>query len=252
MLICYAQIPSESAQTWYTNALQSLQALQPAWQFKIDSPVADHFVDVGPPDCQVPDREGPYLGHCPLHMQITKQNDGTAKVYLWLSSFSSPYLVKRPPDPPQKAAPAAVAVSNGCDDLCQGLKKAFEARANLFEDLRAAKTTSATSEATVTLPGASQCAIKTAPVPRSDGAGTEYVCYWMETSASAGEARFRDLVSRVQILAPSTWAIRQEDKLEELSGIKVTAWVATVPDAKQEIAVYLSNQSVGLHIRSSR
>lgn len=253
MLICYAQIPQANAESWYLDALPSLQTLQPSWHFKIDSPSADHFVDAGLPDCQLPDREGPYLGHCPLHLQVTKQNDGTAKIYLWISSLSSPYLVNRPPGPPQKAAPAATAASNGCDDLCQGLKKAFEARANLFEDLRTAKTNGATSEATVTLTGATQCAIKTAAaVPRSDGAETQYVCYWVETSTPAGEARFRDLVSRLQVLVPSSWTIRQEDQFEELTGIKATAWLATAPDAKQEIALYLSNQSVGLHIRSSR
>ena len=250
MLICYAQIPSQGAESWYAGALQSLRILQPAWQFKIDSPVTDHFVDAGPPDCAVPGTEGAYLGHCPLHLQATKQNDGTAKVYLWTSSLSSPYLVNRPPAPPKKTAPAAIAVGNGCDDLCQGLKRAFEARASAFEDLRAAKTSGAVSDATITLAGAAQCAVNASSKSRSNDPGTQYVCYWTEASASDAGARFRDLVSRLQVLVPSTWAIRQEAQSEELTGIKVTAWLATAPEAKQEVAVYLSSQSVGLHIKS--
>jgi hypothetical protein len=85
MYICYAQVAYPSAESWYANTLASLRILQPAWQFKIDSPVADHFVDAGPPDCVVPATEGPFLGHCPIHLQITKQADGTAKAYLWTS-----------------------------------------------------------------------------------------------------------------------------------------------------------------------
>jgi hypothetical protein len=250
MLMCYAQIPDASAQSWYVNAWQSLQTLQPAWHFKIDSPVTDHFVDAGPPDCAVPDTEGPYLGHCPLHLQVTKQNDGTTKVYLWVSSLSSPYLGNRPPGPPTKTATAAVAVANGCDDLCQGLKKAFEARASAFEDLRATKTAVDASDTTAKLVGATQCAVNTAAKSGSADAGTQYVCYWTEASALAAETRFRDLISRLQILVPSTWTVRQEDQSEELTGTKVTAWLATSPDAKQEVSLYLSSPSVGLHIKS--
>jgi hypothetical protein len=248
MLICYAQIPDANAQSWYTNTLQSLQTLQPAWHFKIDSPVADHFVDAGPPDCAVPDTEGPYLGHCPLHLQATKQNDGTAKVYLWTSSLSSPYLVNRPPGPAKKAAP--VPVAGGCDDLCQGLKKAFEARVNSFKDLGAATTTGGTSDPTIKLAGAAECAVSAVSKPRSNDTGTQYVCYWPEASSSASDTRFRDLVARLQILVPSTWSIRQEDESEELTGVKVKAWCAAAPDTKQEACTYISGESVGLHIKS--
>src|SRR5271168_2201267 len=45
MYICFAQIPSASAESWYANTVDSLRILQPAWHFKVDSPVADHFVD---------------------------------------------------------------------------------------------------------------------------------------------------------------------------------------------------------------
>jgi hypothetical protein len=248
MLICYAQIPYQGAESWYAVALESLRSLEPAWQFKIDSPAADHFLDAGPPNCVVPDTEGPYLGHCPIHLQATKQNDGTAKVYVWVSSLSSPYLVNRPPGPPKKTTPAPVV--GGCDDLCQGLKRAFEARASAFEDLRAAKTSGAVSDATIKLAGAAQCVVNQISKSGSNDAGTQYLCYWTEASASDADARFRDLVSRLQVLVPSTWAIRQEGQSEELTGIRVTAWLGTAPGAKQEVAVYLSSQSVGLHIKS--
>jgi hypothetical protein len=250
MLICYAEIPYQGQESWYASVLQSLRILQPAWQFKSDSPAADHFVDAGPPDCVVPGTEGPYLGHCPLHLQATKQSDGTAKVYLWTSSLSSPYLVNRPPAPPKKTAPAAGTVANGCDDLCQGLKRAFEARVSAFEDLRGAKTSGAVSDVTIKLAGAVHCAVNATSKSRSNDAGTQYVCYWTEASALEADARFRDLVSRLQVLVPSTWAIQQEDQLEELTGIKVPAWLATAPEGKQEVALYRLSQSVGLHIKS--
>jgi hypothetical protein len=248
MYICYAQIPYANAETWYTNALGSARILQPTWQFKIESPVADHFVDAGLPDCSLPGTDGPYLGHCPLHLQLTKQTDGTAKLYLWMSSLSSPYLVNRPPGPPPKAAPAPIA--GGCDDLCQGLKKAFEARASAFEDLRAAKGSAGASEATIKLAGAADCAVSTISKPSSNELGAQYVCYWQETSASAADTRFRDLGSRLQILAPSDWVIRQDDQSEELTGAKVKAWCSVAADNKQEMCIYISGESVGLHFKT--
>jgi hypothetical protein len=248
MYICYAQIPYASAEIWYANALASLRILQPTWQFKIDSPVADHFVDAGLPDCSLPGTDGPYLGLCPLHLQITKQADGTAKLYLWMSSLSSPYLVNRPPGPPPKAVPAPVA--GGCDDLCQGLKKAFEARANSFEDIRAAKASGGVSDATVKLAGAAECAITATSKAHSNELGSQYVCSWSEASASAADTIFRDLEARLQILAPSNWSIHQDDQAEELTGAKVKAWCAVAPDSKQEVCIYISAESVGLHIRT--
>jgi hypothetical protein len=248
MYICYAQIPYTSAETWYTNALASIRILQPTWVLKIESPVDDHFVDAGLPDCSLPGTDGPYLGHCPLHLQLTKQSDGTAKLYLWMSSLSSPYLVNRPPGPPPKAAPAPIA--GGCDDLCQGLKKAFEARASDFEDLRAAKGSAGVSEATIKLAGAADCAVNAVSKSLSNELGAQYVCYWQETSASAADMRFRDLGSRLQILAPSNWVIRQDDQSEELTGAKVKAWCAVAADNKQEMCTYISGGSVGLHFKT--
>jgi hypothetical protein len=247
MYICFAQIPYASAESWYTSTLESLRILQPTWHFKIDSPVADHFVDAGLPDCDVPATEGPYLGHCPLHLQITKQTDGTAKVYLLMSSLSSPYLVNRPPGPPPpKAVPAPIA--GGCDDLCQGLKKAFEARTNSFEDVHSAKAGGGMSDATVTLAGAADCGVGATAKSHSSVLGMEYACYWPESSASAADTRFRDLASRLQVLAPSNWSVHQEDQSEELTGARVKAWCAVAPDSKQEVCTYLSGESVGLHI----
>jgi hypothetical protein len=253
MYICYAQVPYPSAESWYTNTLESLRILQPTWHFKVESPVADHFVDAGPPDCEVPATEGPYLGHCPLHLQITKQTDGTAKAYLWISSLSSPYLVNRLPGPPSKAAPAPVAgpVGGGCDDLCQGLKKAFEARMGGFEEIRAAKASGGMSDATIKLAGAAECTVNAASKSHSTELGAQYVCYWSEASASAADTRFRDLASRLQVLAPSNWSVRQEYQSEELTGAKVKAWCAVGPENKQEACTYISGESVGLHIKSS-
>jgi hypothetical protein len=248
MYICYAQIPYSSAASWYANTLESLRIVQPTWQLKIESPVADHFVDAGPSECEVPATQGPYVGHCPLHLQITKQADGTAKAYLWVSSFSSPYLVNRPPGPAPKAAPAPIA--GGCDDLCQGLKKAFEARTTAFEGIRAAKPSGGVSEATIKLPGAAECAVNAISKPHSNEPGTQFVCYWPGASDSAADTRFRDLVARLQVLAPSNWSIRQDDQSEELTGTKVKAWCAVAPDTKQEVCVYISGESVGLHIKA--
>jgi len=249
MYICYSQVPYPSGESWYTGTLAALRILQPSWQFKIDSPVADHFVDAGPPDCEIAATEGPYLGLCPLHLQLTKQNDGTAKVYLWMSSLSSPYLVNRPPAPPSKSVQPVVG-STGCDDLCQDLKKAFEARLTAFAEIRAAKSSPGMSDATIKLAGAAQCAVDAASKPHLTDVGAQYVCYWPEASVSAAETRFRDLIYRLQALVPSNWSIRQEDELEELTGAKVTKWCAVAPDNKQEACVYISREYVGLHIKA--
>lgn len=256
MYMCYAQIPMASAQSWYINALASLRTLQPSWQFRVDSPASDHFVDAGPVDCSVPATEGPYIGHCPLHMQVTKQSDGTAKVYLWMSSLSSPYLAARPPGPPAKSAPPASAApalpvaTNACDDLCNGLKNAIEGRLHSFSTLRSRQSNGdGGTVITDKLPGAGDCSIDAALRPRSSSVGTQYVCYWNEATTATADSRFSDLVSRLQVLVPSGWSIKQEDQLEDLSGAKVGAWLAVAPDSKQQIALYISSKSVGLHIQ---
>jgi len=248
MYICYAQVPSADSPKWYARMLQALQSLNPSWHFQITSPGEDHYVDAGPPDCEVPPNEGPYVGQCPLHLQATKQRDGTAKLYFWMNSLSSPYLLKRPPVAPAKTAQLAVAA--GCDDFCQSLKKAFEARANAFEDIRAAQS-DGMAGATVKLGGAKECTVKRALGSPPDHTGTQFVCYWREASGSAAEARFRDLVSRLQVLLPSNWSTHEENELDDSTGVDVTAWYGVEPGGKHDVRVYLSRESVGLHITAS-
>src|SRR5262249_34342008 len=148
--------------------------------------------------CEIPPNDGPRRGQCPLHMQTIKQSDGTSKLYLWVNSLSSPYLLK-PPPPPSKtvssAAPAATpaaapATAAGCDDFCQNLKKVFEARVEAFAAIRTAKGNDGTTGVTVRLAGAKQCVVKEASVSQHHGLGTQFVCYWRETSGSAAETRF--------------------------------------------------------------
>jgi hypothetical protein len=248
MYICNAQVPFADSPKWYARTLQALQSLNPTWHFQIKSPNEDHFVDAGPPDCEIPPNEGPYIGQCPLHLQATKQGDGTAKLYLWMNSLSSPYLLKRPPGPPSKTAP--LTVNGGCDDFCQGLKKAFEARANAFEEIRSVKSEGA-GVATVKLEGAKECTVNGAVGSHPEHSGTQFVCYWREASGSAAETRFRDLVSRLQVLIPSNWSMHQENELDDYTGEDMTAWYGVEPGGKHEVRVYVSGESVGLHIMAS-
>ena len=140
-------------------------------------------------------------------------------------------------------------MAGGCDDLCQGLKKVFEARTNAFEQLRVGQASAGMSDANVKLAGAAECGVNMTSKLHSNELGAQYVCYWLEASASAADTKFRDLVARLQVLEPSNWSIRQDDQAEELTGAKVKAWCAVAPDAKQEMCVYHSFESVGLHIK---
>jgi hypothetical protein len=248
MYICYAQVQFAESQKWYARTLQALQSLNPTWHFQITSPGEDHYVDAGPPDCYVPPNEGPYVGQCPLHVQAAKQSDGTAKLYLWINSLSSPYLLKRPPAPPPKTVP--LTIGGGCDDFCQSLKKAFEARANAFADIRTFKS-DGTAEATIMLGGAKECTVNGTLGPHSDRRGTQFVCYWRETSGSAAQTKFRDLVSRLQVLIPSNWSTHQENELDDPTGEDITAWYGVEPGGKHDVRVYVSGESVGLHITAS-
>lgn len=249
MYICYAQVPAADSAKWYGRTLQALQSLSPTWNFQIRSPGEDHYVDAGPPNCEVPPNEGPYLGQCPLHLQVAKQNDGTAKLYLWISSFSSPYLLKRPPGPPSKPVPP-LTVSGGCDDFCQSLKKAFEARANAFEDIRSVKADGA-PETTVKLGGAKECIVNGAPESHSESPAVQFVCYWREGSGPAADTRFRDLISRLQVLIPSNWSTHQDNKVNDATGEDLTVWYGVEPGSKHDVRVYVSGEYVGLHITAS-
>lgn len=249
MYICYAQVPAADSAKWYGRTLQALQSLYPTWNFQIRSPGEDHYVDAGPSNCEVPPNEGPYLGQCPLHLQATKQSDGTAKLYLWISSFSSPYLLKRPPGPPPSNT-VPPTVGGGCDNLCQSLKKAFEARANSFKDIRIEKA-DGTTGTTVKLGGAKECVVNEAPESRSERSEAQFVCYWREASDAAADTRFRDLISRLQVLIPSDWSIHQDNEVDGPAGEDLTAWYGAEPGGKHDVRVYLSGEYVGLHITAS-
>ena len=249
MCICYAQVPFPNGEIWYTRTMDALKSLNPSWHFTVNSPGVDHYVDAGPPDCEITPTEGPYIGQCPLHLQVAKQSDGSAKLYLMVNSLSSPFLMHHISPAPSKPAPSVpAAVGGGCDEFCQNLKKAFEARTNVFEDLHTANSNADTSASTLKLGGAKDCMINAVKVAPSADSGTQFVCYWQESSASAAEVRFRDLVSRLQVLVPSNWSTRQENELDEPTGADLTAWHAVEPGNKHDVRVYLSGSSVGLHI----
>jgi len=253
MYICYAKVPTPDSQKWYVRTLQVLQSLNPKWNFQISSSGQDHFVDAGPPDCEIPPNDGPRRGECPLHLQTVKQSDGTSQLYLWMNSISSPYLLKPAAPPPSKkvssAAPTAPSTTAaGCDDLCLNLKKVFEARADAFAGMRAAQGNDGTSEVTLRLAGANQCRVKNASRSTSGGVGVQFACYWREASNSEAETRFRDLVSRLRVLIPSNWSTHQESELDESTGAEITAWQATEPGGKHDVRVYVSAVSIGLHV----
>ena len=114
--MCVAEVPAQEAEEWYAKTMADLHELQYLWQFKSESPGADHYVDAGPQGCEaarlettnyggyhlegpyIP--EGPYLGQCPLHLQTVGQNDGMAKISFWLNSSVN---LARNPAPPSKA-----------------------------------------------------------------------------------------------------------------------------------------------------
>jgi hypothetical protein len=250
MYICYGQVSFADAQRWYARTIQVLQSANPSWHFQINSPGDDHYVDAGPVDCEVPPTDGPYIGQCPVHLQVAKQGNGTAKVYLLVNSLTSPYLLHHVATAPTKAA-APVTVANGCDDTCQNLKKAFESRTTAFEDIRKANADGAASDATVKLEGAKECTIKGPAGANSAQGATQFVCYWRETSGTSAETRYRDLIARMQVLIPSTWSTRQGNELDDSTGADMEAWYAVEPGGKHDVRVYLSAESVGLHIRAT-
>ena len=250
MCICYAQVPFANGASWYARTMDALKTLNPAWHFAVNSPSIDHYVDAGPPDCEITPTEGPYIGQCPLHLQVAKQSDGSAKLYLMMNSLSSPFLMHHILPSPSKLTPsAAAAVGVGCDEFCQNLKKAFEARTSVFEDIiHTANSKADTSEGTLKLSGAKDCMVNAVKVSPSIDSGTQFVCYWQEPSVSVAEVRFRDLVSRLQVLVPSNWLTREENELDEPTGANLRAWHAVEPGNKHDVRVYLYSDSVGLHI----
>jgi len=248
MYMCYAQVSQQDAQSAYSSILDALKRLKPAWRFQVSSPDGDHFVRAGPPDCENPPNDGPYIGGCPLQLQTVKQKDGTVRLHFWMNSLSSPYLVKRPPAP--KIIPKIVphASANDCDDFCLNFKMAFTARLNSFADIRTAKTNGEIADTIVKLEGAKECMIKKAARPPSNDVGMQFVCYWPETSGPAAETRFRDLISRIQGLLPSDWTTHQENESYEGTGATITKWYALEPGGKHDVRIYVSGDAVGLHI----
>lgn len=114
--MCSADLPAQEAEEWYAKTMVDLQELQYLWQFKIESPGPDHYVDAGPQGCEVAPVKtttygayhvyepyivgGPYLGQCPLHLQTVRQADGTAKISFWLNSSLN---LARNPGPASKS-----------------------------------------------------------------------------------------------------------------------------------------------------
>jgi hypothetical protein len=114
--MCSAEVPAQEAEEWYTKTMSDLHELQYLWQFKSESPGADHYIDAGPQGCEVARLEttnygghhlegpyiadGPYLGQCPLHLQTVRQSDGTARISFWLNSSVN---LARNPAPPSRA-----------------------------------------------------------------------------------------------------------------------------------------------------
>jgi hypothetical protein len=114
--MCSAEVPAQEAEEWYAKTMADLHELQYLWQFKSESPGADHYVDAGPQGCEVARVEttsygayhaegpyivdGPYLGQCPLHLQTVRQADGTASISFWLNSSAN---LARNPGPPSRS-----------------------------------------------------------------------------------------------------------------------------------------------------
>jgi hypothetical protein len=90
---CAAQQPLAGADIWFRNVLQTAKTLKPRWEAAMQTRGSDTVADLGPPGCGPTADDGPYLGQCPLHIELSKQADGTAIVRLWMNSLTSAYLV---------------------------------------------------------------------------------------------------------------------------------------------------------------
>jgi hypothetical protein len=340
--ICSAEVPAQEVEEWYAKTMTDLHELQYLWQFKSQSAGTDHYVDAGPPGCEVarvettgyggyhPEEsyivDGPYLGQCPLHLQTVRQSDGTAKISFWLNSSANlarnpepasksfelsasakseaPQPRSAPASTPQPASATSLSATTdnlrsepavestgehsskryaGCDDLCQGLKRVLENRANSFRQLTVRSGSSVPSRSasfgdTVKLSGAASCLIHAepsagtrssarnepvsgtnfAPVStkgtkatssRAPGRpATQYVCYWPQDSEAAAESEFLDLVGLLRVLIPSNWLTQQSIEADELSGARMTVWSARDSKNRAAIGLYLSGRSAGLHI----
>lgn len=317
MYFCSGNLSPAEAEEWYSKTLADLHQLQYLWQFNVESPGSDHFVDAGPVSCEVPPQDGtyitdgPYLEQCPVHLQTVRQPDDRYNVELWIDSYSSPYLVRNPyvsrnnvlqfaskspspvpsAAPPQPvAAPARTAESAPsdppvvasrtaeavCDNLCQELKKVLDDRKTAFTLVNGTAAPQNGSDADPTpaaikLTGSSYCSVNSLPqvmrypssnevartgvrsVATTDGRlsvtpGTQYVCYWPETSRAAAESQFRGLISLLQTIIPRYWSTLEQSQTDELSGAKVTVWSVHDSTKKPVVRLYLTGESVGLHV----
>lgn len=167
-----------------------------------------------------------------------------------------------------------------CDTLCQELKKVLDDRKTAFKLVNSAAATQSTSSsdsapAAIKLTGSSYCSVNSTPsspmryalsseVPRANvrsvattdapisvAPGTQYVCYWPENSPSAAEGQFRGLISLLQAMIPSYWSTHEQSQTDELSGAKVTVWSVQDSARKPVVRLYLSGESVGLHVDAS-
>jgi hypothetical protein len=251
MYVCYAQIPLAAGDSWFRTTVDNAKHLQPDWSFKVSTDGDNRYADAGPENCEATSPDGPYIGQCPFHVQMVRQPDGSANLYLWINSYSSPSLLHHI-QPPKAVRSSASAPA--CDDFCQNFKKAFAARENRFADLGAVKSgAEVPAEASVAFPGARKCAITVVTRSPSGDAqlsdeGVRFACFWQEPSATAADTRFQDLVSRVQSLIPSEWSARQQEQSDDVTGANMTAWLAVEPGARHDVRLYLSGISVALHI----
>jgi hypothetical protein len=253
MYVCYGQVALAKGDLWFRATLDAFKHLQPAWPVKIIASNDDRYMDAGPENCEPTPNEGPYLGQCPIHMQMVKQADGTTKLYLWINSFSSPYLVHRAP-PPQKITVRATNVS-GCDEFCQSFQKVFAARIDSFATLRAAAfSDGADSSTSLQFPGAKKCmftgaARRSSNDSASNEPGTRFVCYWTEPSGPAAENRFRSLVAKVQPLLPPDWPAQEQTDSDNATGAPIIIWSAAEPaPATHDVRLYLSGNAVSLQL----
>src|SRR5262249_24292737 len=208
MYVCYAQTALAGGDSWFRSIIDGAKTLQAGWTFKVTANGDNRYADGGPENCEVTPTEGPYIGQCPFHAQMVRQADGSASLYLWINSFSSPYLYHHPPS----AKPVRKKEAPDCDDFCQNFKKVLAARTNSFAELGAPPSgEEVSSDASVTFSGARKCTITQTSRPTAGGdsaapsQGTRFSCYWQEESATAAENRFADLVARVQTLIPTEW-----------------------------------------------
>ena len=320
MYFCSGNLSADEAEEWYSKTLADLHQLQYLWQFNVEAPGTDHFVDAGPNGCEVPPQDGtyitdgPYLGQCPVHLQTVRQPDDRYNVELWIDSYSSPYLVRNPylsrnnvlqfasksplpatpaTTPQPAAAPARtaeIASSDApvvasrtadavCDNLCQELKKVLDDRKTAFALLNRTEapqngTSADPIPAAIKLTGSSYCSINSGSaatrypssneiaranvrsVATADGLlnvrpGTQYVCYWPENSPAAAENQFRGLISLLQTIIPTYWSTHEQSQTDELSGAKVTVWSVHDSTKKPVVRLYLTGESVGLHVDAS-